>query len=83
VRPVFSSASTRLNSRVARFSRKPDSRFLWFFGVVTAPLIWPIRKLAPRGTPEARLRWLALGLYAVIWFGMRLFLGSWGGPNLG
>lgn len=72
-----------LHILVARFSRKPESRLLWFFGVVTRPLIWPIRKLVPNGTSEARLRWLALGLYAVIWFGMRLFLGSWGGPNLG
>jgi hypothetical protein len=72
-----------LHILVARLSRKPDSRLSWFFGVVTGPLIWPVRKLAPIGAPEGRLRWLALGLYAAIWLGMRLFLRNWGGPNLG
>lgn len=51
----------------ARFLRAPESRTLWFFTVVTRPLTSPIRTLLPRETSDARLRWLALGLYAAFW----------------
>jgi hypothetical protein len=51
----------------ARFIRAPESRALWFFTVVTRPLTRPIRPFLPRETSDARIRWLALGLYAAFW----------------
>ena len=51
----------------ARFIRAPESRTLWFFTVVTRPLTRPIRAFVPRETSDARIRWLALGLYAAFW----------------
>ena len=37
---------------VARFSRAPDSRLLWFFSVVTGPLTRPVRACASRARPR-------------------------------
>ena|SRR5215475_10780402 len=54
----------------ARFTRA-DSPVMWFFAVVTGPLTRPIRPLLPRGTPEPRVRALALGLYVVLWLTVR------------
>lgn len=50
-----------------RLVRNPESPVLWFFSVVTGPLTRPVRALLPPGTPEARLRWIALGTCAAIW----------------
>lgn len=61
---------------VARFSRAPESRLLWFFGIITGPLVAPIRALLPAGTPPTRVRWVALAVYAGIWLGMRVLLGQ-------
>ena len=60
----------------ARVIRQPDSAVLWFFAVVTAPLTRPIRAFLPRGTPEPRVRALALGAYVVLWLTVRaMFVG--------
>jgi hypothetical protein len=68
---------------VARLIRAPDSRLLWFFSVVTAPLTRPVRALLPAGTPEARVRMVALGLYVVLLIAARLALAALGGNPLG
>jgi hypothetical protein len=60
----------------ARLVTRPDSPVLWFFAVVTGPLTRPVRALLPRGTPEPRVRALALGAYVVLWLTVRaLFVG--------
>ena len=56
-----------LHILVARFSRKPESRLLWFFEVLTGPLTRTVARFAAPGTPPARLRWLAFGACALIW----------------
>jgi hypothetical protein len=56
-----------LHLLVARWSRKPGSRLLWFFDVLTAPLTGWVAKLAPAGTPPSRLRLYALAAFAVVW----------------
>jgi uncharacterized protein YggT (Ycf19 family) len=61
---------------VARWTRAPESRLLWFFGVITGPLVAPIRALLPAGTPPSRLRWVALAVYAGLWLTMRVLLGQ-------
>ena len=61
----------------ARFTRA-DSPVLWFFAVVTGPLTRPVRALLPRGTPEPRVRALALGVYIVLWLTVRAVLAGIG-----
>ena len=50
-----------------RLIRGPDSRTLWFFSVVTQPLTRPVRQFLPAGTSDARVRLVALGVYAALW----------------
>ena len=52
----------------------PDNPVLWFFGVVTGPLTRPVRSLAPPGTPEPRVRLLALAVYFLLWLVARALL---------
>ena len=40
---------------------------LWFFSVVTGPLTRPVRAVLPRGTPEPRVRAVALAMYVALW----------------
>jgi hypothetical protein len=77
---VFFMASVYLALHIvfARVLRRPDSPVLWFFSVVTGPLTRPVRALLPRGTPEARVRMLALGLYVVLWLTVRVVFVSIG-----
>lgn len=56
-----------LHVAVARWSRKPGSKLLWFFEVVTAPLLRLTSWLAPAGTGAAGLRLWALGCFAALW----------------
>jgi hypothetical protein len=72
-----------LHIAVARFSRAPDSRLLWFFSVVTGPLTRPVRALMPPGTTEARVRLVALGAYIALLIAARVALASLGGNPLG
>ena len=73
-----------LHIAVARFSRAPDSRLLWFFSVVTGPLTRPFRALmppAPRRLASASSpSWCSL---VFLWIGARMLLGTLGGVNVG
>ncbi len=68
---------------VARFSRAPGSRLLWFFSVVTGPLTRPVRALVPSGTPEARVRAIALGAYVLLMLVAHVAFRRFGGNPLG
>jgi hypothetical protein len=72
-----------LHIAVARFSRAPGSRLLWFFSVVTGPLTRPVRALMPPGTPETWVRLAALGAYVALLIAARVALASFGGNPLG
>jgi hypothetical protein len=72
-----------LHALVARLSRAPDSRLLWFFSVVTAPLTRPVRAVLPPGTSEGRVRGVALGVYVALLIAARLALAALGGNPLG
>jgi len=56
-----------LHKIIARLSRKPDSKLLWFFSVVTAPLTRPVRTWLAPGATEDRIVSAALIFYAVLW----------------
>lgn len=51
---------------VIRLSRKPGSKLLWFFSVLTAPLLRPIKWFAP-AIAENRLPSAALFFYVLLW----------------
>jgi len=72
-----------LHMLVARLSRAPDSRLLWFFSVVTSPLTRPVRALMPTGTPEGRVRVITLLVLVTLWLGTRALLGLVGGVVIG
>jgi hypothetical protein len=65
----------------ARLVSGPESPVLWFFAVVTGPLTWPIRAVLPAGTPEPRVRSVALVVYALLWLGSRVLLAGLAGPT--
>ena len=79
---VFFMASVYLLLHIlfARFIARLDSPVLWFFAVVTGPLTRPVRALLAAGTPERRVRLVALGVYVVLWLGTRILLAQWVGP---
>ena len=56
-----------LHKIVAHYSRKPDSKLLWFFGVVTAPLTRPVRRWLAPGAPESKIISAALLFYFLLW----------------
>jgi len=68
---------------VARFVRAPDSRLLWFFSVITGPLTRPVRSLMPAGTPETRVRAIALAAYVLVMLIARAAFRQFGGNPLG
>jgi uncharacterized protein YggT (Ycf19 family) len=72
-----------LHMVVARLSRAPDSRLLWFFSVVTAPLTRPVRALMPAGTTQGRVRLVTLLILLALWIGARALLGTLGGVGIG
>ena len=72
-----------LHILVARLVRAPESRLLWFFSVVTAPLTRPVRAMLPSGTSERRVRLVALIVMAAVWLGARALLGALGGVTVG
>ena len=51
----------------SRLISKADSKILWFFSIITSPLTWPVRAWLAPGTPESRLRFVALVFYVVLW----------------
>lgn len=70
-----------LHMVVARFTRAPDSRLLWFFSVITGPLTRPVRAWVSPGTSEGRVRLITLLALVALWIGARLLLGTLGGLN--
>jgi uncharacterized protein YggT (Ycf19 family) len=56
----------------------PASPVLWFFGVVTGPLTRPVRRFLAPGTPETRVRLVALGVYVLLWLLSRSLFVSMG-----
>jgi hypothetical protein len=65
-----------LHIAFARLISRPDSPVLWFFSVVTGPLIRPVRAVLPTGVPERRVRAMALGVYVALWLVSRVILAS-------
>jgi hypothetical protein len=65
-----------LHMLFARLVTNPESPVLWFFAVVTGPLTRPVRALLPTGTPEPRVRMMALALYVALWIVVRVVLAS-------
>ena len=63
----------------ARLIRDPASPVLWFFSVITGPLTRPVRAFLPPGAPQARVRWLALGVCVAIWLLAKVVLVQMGG----
>jgi hypothetical protein len=51
----------------SRLISKTDSKVLWFFSVLTLPLIWPVRTWIAPNASEPRLRLTALALYSLLW----------------
>jgi hypothetical protein len=68
---------------VARFSRSPGSRMLWFFSVLTGPLTRPLRAVLPGHVTEAQLRYLTLAACIALWLATRLLLAMLGGSARG
>jgi hypothetical protein len=52
---------------VAHLSRKPGSKLLWFFSVVTAPLTLPVKRWISPAASDKRLISHALFFYATLW----------------
>jgi hypothetical protein len=72
-----------LHIAIARLVRNPASPVVWFFGVVTGPLTRPVRGWLAPGSPEPRVRLLALGVYVALWLATRAFFVWLGGPHAG
>jgi uncharacterized protein YggT (Ycf19 family) len=65
-----------------RFVRA-DNPVVWFFNVVTGPLTRPVRALLPPGTPERRVRMVALMAYFICWMVVRAVFAVLVNPRLG
>jgi hypothetical protein len=63
----------------ARLITRPDSPVLWFFSIVTGPLTRPVRMLMPAGSPERRVRTIALLAYVLLWLAVRILFLQLGG----
>ena len=56
-----------LHKFIALLSRKPNSKVLWFFSVLTAPLTRPVRAWTMPATSDAELLTRSLLFYGVVW----------------
>ncbi|HET9915966.1 MAG TPA: hypothetical protein VFQ89_02585 [Candidatus Binatia bacterium] len=56
-----------LHKIVARLSRKPDSKLLWFFGVLTAPLTWPVKRYSSPDATDDQIVSYSLIFYGLLW----------------
>jgi len=56
-----------LHKLVARLSQKPNSKLLWFFSVLTAPLTRPVRAWTMPGTSDDQLLSKSLLFYGFLW----------------
>jgi hypothetical protein len=72
-----------LHMLFAHFIRSRESRSLWFFSVVTGPLTYPVRRFLPPGTSDARVRWIALGVYATVWLVTKMLVAQLRGGTIG
>ena len=52
---------------VSRLSKKPNSKLLWFFSVVTAPLTRPVRAWTMPGSTDDQLLSRSLAFYGFLW----------------
>ena len=59
-----------LHKIVAHLSRKPRSKLLWFFSVLTAPLMRPVRAFTMPGASDEQLLSRALLFYGFLWLCM-------------
>lgn len=55
-----------LHALFARLA-KPESKVLWFFAVLTAPLLRPIRRWRTSQTAAPQLLHVALLMYGALW----------------
>ena len=56
-----------LHILVSRVIKRPEHKVLWFFSVLTGPLMRPVKVWIASDLPEQRLRWIALMFYGVLW----------------
>ena len=56
-----------LHKIVARLSQKPNSKLLWFFSVLTAPLMRPVRGWVMPDASDDQLLSRALLFYGALW----------------
>jgi hypothetical protein len=56
-----------LHKIAARLIRKPNSKVLWFFGVVTAPLTRPVRAWTMSEASDHQVLARSLLLYGCLW----------------
>jgi hypothetical protein len=63
-----------LHIAFARLIANRDNPALWFFAVVTGPLTRPVRAFVRPGTPEPRVRMVALVVYFALWIVARALL---------
>lgn len=56
-----------LHKIVYRLSKKPNSKLLWFFSVVTGPLTRPVRAWTMQGTSDEQLLSKSLVFYSFLW----------------
>lgn len=68
---------------VAWLSKSPGNRMLWFFSVLTAPLLRPLRAVLPAQATEAQLRYVTLAACLALWLATRLLLAMLGGSARG
>ena len=57
-----------LHNIIARLSRRPDGKILWFFAVVTAPLTRPVRAWAMGDLSDHQVLGRSLLFYLFLWF---------------
>ena len=57
-----------LHKIVARFSRKPDSKLLWFFAALTAPLTHPVKRWSSPDATDNQIVSYAIIFYGTLWF---------------
>jgi hypothetical protein len=56
-----------LHKLVAHLSQNPNSKLLWFFSVLTAPLMRPVRAWTMPGTSNDQLLTKSLLFYGFVW----------------
>jgi hypothetical protein len=59
-----------LHKVASRLSKKPGSKLLWFFGVLTGPLTRPVKAWTMPGSNVDQILSKSLLFYAFLWFCM-------------